>query len=128
MADVNLSLEEREQLARLVMDIFEDWRLTTEQQFSLLGLDEDSSPRLLTKYRHGKAFPEEEDILERAKHVLGIQHALHVVFPLNPKMPVFWLKNRNRQLKAPPLRVMLNEGIDGMHRVWRSLDCTLNWD
>jgi hypothetical protein len=125
---VELSDEERIRLAELVMAIFDEWHLDPGQQLSLLGLPEDTKPRELTRYRRGTPFPQEEALLVRAKHVLGIQESLHVVFPLNPQMPIFWLNNRNRYFKMAPLHVMLDEGLPGMNRVWRHLDCTVNWE
>lgn len=125
---VELSDEERIRLAELVMSIFDEWHLDPAQQLSLLGLPEDTKPRELTRYRRGTPFPQEEALLARAKHVLGIQESLHVVFPLNPQMPIFWLNNRNRYFKMAPLHVMLDEGLPGMNRVWRHLDCTVNWE
>ena len=124
---VELSEEERTRLAELVMAIFDEWQLDAGQQLLLLGLPEDTKPRELTRFRRGTPFPQEDALLNRAKHVLGIQEALNVVFPLNPHMPVFWLNNRNRYFKTPPLHVMLDEGVAGMNRVWRHLDCTVNW-
>jgi len=111
----------------MVMAIFEEWQLNAQQQLLLLGMPEDTKPRELTRWRRGTPFPQEEALLNRAKHVLGIQEALHVVFPLNPRMPVFWLNNRNRYFRSAPLTVMLDEGLPGMNRVWRHLDCTVNW-
>jgi len=122
-----LSDEERIRLAELVMAIFEEWHLDADQQLSLLGLPDGTKTRELTRWRRGSPFPQEEALLNRARHVLGIQEALHVVFPLNPRMPVFWLNNRNRYFKTAPLHVMLDEGLAGMNRVWRHLDCTVNW-
>ena len=125
---VELSEEERIQLAALVMSIFEEWQLDGDQQLALLGLPEGTKHRELTRWRRGTPFPQEDALLNRAKHVLGIQESLHVIFPLNPRMPVFWLTNRNRYFKSPPLTVMLEEGLVGMNRVWRHLDCTVNWE
>lgn len=125
---VVLSEEERTRLAELVMSIFEEWQLNAEQQLSLLGLPEGTKSRELTRWRRGTPFPQDEALLIRAKHVLGIQEALHVVFPLNPRMPIFWLNNRNRYFKIAPLHVMIDEGLPGMNRVWRHLDCTVNWE
>lgn len=123
-----LSEEDRIRLAELVMSILDEWRLSAEQQLALLGLPEGTKPRELTRWRRGTPFPQEEALLDRAKHVLGIQEALHVVFPLNPHMPLFWLNNRNRYFKTAPIHVMLEEGLPGMNRVWRHLDCTVNWE
>lgn len=124
---VELSEEERGRLAQLVMNIFVDWRLETDEQKNLLGLDQGEGVGTLSHFRRGKPLPDEEDIIERARHVLGIQNSLERVYPLNAKMPQFWMYQRNKALKGFPLQIMLEEGLPGMHRVWRHLDCTLNW-
>jgi hypothetical protein len=124
---VDLNEEERGRLAQLVMNIFEEWRLETDEQKNLLGLGDQESGRSLTRFRHGTPLPDEEDVIERARHVLGIQHSLQRVYPLNAQMPQFWIYHRNKALKGFPLQIMLEEGLPGMHRVWRHLDCTLNW-
>lgn len=119
---------DRTNLAMLVMNILEEWRLAPEDQLTLLGFPEGTKPRELSRYRNGSTpFPDDKSVLDHAEHVLGIQEALHLVFPLNHNMPGFWLKHRNKTLKGVPLNIMLNEGLPGMHRVWRQLDCTINW-
>ena len=112
----------------LVMNILDEWRLAPEDQVAMLGFPEGTKPRELSRYRNGTTpFPDDKNVLDHAEHVLGIQESLHVVFPLNHNMPGFWLKNRNKALKGIPLHIMLEEGLSGMHRVWRQLDCTINW-
>ncbi len=120
--------QDREQLATLVMGVLDDWNIREEYQINLLGLPEDTAVRELTKFSRGKALPDDDALLQRAVHIIGIHQALHVVFPLNPKMPGFWLTTRNRYFRGQPLTVMLEEGLAGMDRVWRHLDCTRNWD
>lgn len=120
--------EDRCNLAREVTNIFLDWELDPELQLHLLGLPENIPQRELTRFKNGKALPDDEEMLERARHIIGIHNSLHVVFPLNHNMPGFWVRNRNRSLKGIPLAIMYEEGISGMHRVWRHLDCTINWD
>lgn len=126
--NTTLNTTERTRLAQLTMDILDEWRLAPEDQLTLLGSPDKLKPRHLTRYRNGEPFPEDADLLEHARHVLGIQDALHLVFALNYNMPGVWLKQRNRFLKGVPLEIMLDEGLNGMHRVWRHLDCTINWD
>lgn len=123
---MQLDENERARLSLLVMDILQSWHLNDREQLALLGM-EDEKPRQLTRYRHGGALPEDNEILDRAKHILGIQESLHMVFPLNHNMPAFWLSHRNRQLKGIPLNIMLEEGVNGMQRVWQILDCTVGW-
>lgn len=112
----------------LVMSILDEWRLAPEDQLTMLGFPPETKPRQLSRYRNGsEPLPDDRNVMDHAEHVLGIQDALHVVFPLNRNMPSFWLKHRNKALKGIPLSIMLEEGLSGMHRVWRQLDCTVNW-
>jgi hypothetical protein len=123
-----LTEAERTNLAMLVLNILEEWNLSPEEQVTLLGMGETTKPRHLSRFRQGKQpLPEEEDVLKRAEAILGIQHSLHLTFPLNHRMPHFWLNNRNRALKGIPLQIMLEQGSVGISRVWHHLDCTQNW-
>lgn len=126
---VELNYEERLRLGPLVMGVLDEWQITDEAQMALLGLPDGTPSRQLTRYRHGSApMPEEADIIERSRHILGIQQALHLIFALNANMPGFWLTNpNNRQFGRAPMEIMLDEGLDGMRRVWGHLDCTQNW-
>ena len=122
------SQQEREQLAVLVMDVLKEWNIRDEIQLELLGLPAKTANRELTKFSRGKALPDDEQLLQRVVHLLGIHHALGVVFPLNRKMAAFWLTTANRHFGGAPLTVMLEEGLSGMDQVWRHLDCTRNWE
>ncbi len=124
-----LSDSERTQLGQQVTEIFDDWGIKDEFQLKLLGLPEGTKPRQLTRFRHAQQpLPQEDELLERVEHILGIQRSLEIMFPLNRNMPNFWLRNRNRPLKGVPLIIMLETGLIGMGRVWRILDCTRNWE
>lgn len=120
--------QEREQLAVMVMGVLNGWDIREEFQLSLLGLPSDTPTRELTKFSRGKALPDDAELLDRAVHLIGINQALGVVFPLNPRMPGFWLTTRNRFFRTAPLTVMLDEGLNGLDRVWSHLDCTRNWN
>ncbi len=122
-----MSEQDRGDLAILVMGIFEDWRLDPEEQLELIGRDHTASQRELTRWRHGTPLPDDEQMLERARHILGIHEALQVVFPRNPRQPAFWLRNRNPYFGTAPLAVMIDDGLAGMDWVWRHLDCTQGW-
>lgn len=124
----DLNENDRANLALLVMGILEEWRLSPEAQLALLGMPEKTKPRELSRFKRGTPLPDDENVLNHAKHILGIQDALHLVFPLNRNMPLFWLNHRNRQLKGIPMQIMLQDGLYGMRRVWGILDCTVNWE
>ena len=79
-----LSDNERTQLGQIVTEIFDSWGVKDEMQIILLGLPEDTKPRQLTRFRHGQQpLPQEDELLDRAKHILGIQQSLGIMFPLN---------------------------------------------
>ena len=125
---VELSDSERTRLGQIVTEILDNWGIKDELQIELLGLPKKTKLRQLTRYRQGQQpLPQEEELLERAQHILGIHESLELMFPLNKSMPNFWLRNRNRSLKGIPLRIMLETGLIGMGRVWGILDCTQNW-
>lgn len=123
----DLTNEERADLAVFVTDILTEWKLTPEESLALLGHPDGTKPRELSRYKRGNPLPQDDTILQHAQAILGIQHSLHVVFPLNRNMPLFWLTHRNKQLGGIPLRIMLDDGLHGMQRVWGILDCTQNW-
>lgn len=126
---LELSDSERTRLGEIVTGALDSWGIKDEHQITLLGLPEKTKQRQLTRYRQGQQpLPQEEELLERAKHIVGIQHSLELMFPLNKSMPHFWLRNRNRMLKGVPLIIMLETGLIGMGRVWSNLDCTQNWE
>ena len=125
---VELSVEDRENLTLVVMGILDSWQLTDEDIINLLGLEKETKPRHLGRLRHGtQLISEEIDQIERSKSIMGIQNALQQTFPLNHNMPNFWLRNRSKPLKGIPMVIMLEQGLNGMERVWRHLDCTRNW-
>jgi len=128
VVDTELNYEERCQLSQMVMNILDDWQLSTDEQLALLGMPEDTRSRELTRLRHGSPYPEDNLLIDRARHLIGIHESLHVIFPHNRNMPAFWLRHRNRQFPNSPLSVMLDDGVSGMHRVWCYLDCTRNWE
>ncbi|QEP43865.1 DUF2384 domain-containing protein [Ectothiorhodospiraceae bacterium BW-2] len=127
---MELTLQERTQLAQLVTDILSRWHIRESDQIVLLGLPDETKPRYLTQLRQGsKPIPDDERVIDRAKHILGIQESLDVLFPMNPNMPRFWIRNKNKLFRRKvPLEMMLNDGLNGMDKIWSMLDCTRNWE
>jgi hypothetical protein len=124
---ISLTDDERGQLAMSVMNVLREWEVDPEVQLTLLGLEQRMG-RELARYKRGTPLPDELSVIERAQHIMGIQQALLTIFPLNHRMASFWLRMRNRNLRSVPLDLMLSDGLIGMDRVWRILDCTRNWD
>lgn len=122
-----LAEDRRVQLAASVIRTMADWSISPKQQLALLNID--VNVRELTKFTNGKPLPDEEDVLDRTKHILGIAKALRSFFPLNHKGGAIWLRNKNKYfLERAPMQVMLEDGISGMHKVWTNLDCSQGWD
>ena len=111
-----------------IMAILDSWPLDDRDKMNLLGFEDSVKERQLTRYRNGTApFPDDDDKLERVRHLMGIQKALEVNYPLNSHMPAFWVNHFQKPLKGIPMQIMIDDGLPGMYRVWRHLDCTANW-
>lgn len=123
-----LSEEKRAEIGVAVFSVMRGWNLDNKQQLTLLPLD--IKARVMPQYAQGKIpLPDDEEILDRAKHLLGIAHALRDFFPLNHKGGAIWLRNTNKYfLDKAPLNYMLEDGLRGMYKVWTNLDCTQGWD
>lgn len=126
---VEFSEEQRKGLAEMVMGIFTEWKLSEEQMITLLGMDGKIKARHLSRYKHGTPLPDDQIVMERVRHILGIRESLHLLNPLNPGAGYLWLRNTSTKFVGrPPLQVMLEDGFPGLKQVWTNLDCTQGWD
>ena len=112
-----------------VIGLLEQWNLTPEQIYALLGLEGDVKSRDMRKFRsNSKALPWSKELAERIDHISGIADALQTTFPHNSEMRALWLRQPHRRFaKAKPLAVMLNEGMDGLVKVRIEVDCAWGW-
>lgn len=123
-----LTPQDRSDIARALMGLFDTWGLDTRQRIALLGLPPEKGIRDLNRMRHGEALPEVAEILARARLLLEIQHALEITLPHNTAMVGLWVTTGNIFLENQrPLDVMLNEGMAGVERVARSLHRSDDW-
>lgn len=112
----------RERLARLIVALFERWRLSPPEQAMLLGLSPDSRATL-ARYRKGEPLADSADLLARAGHLLGIHKALRILFPHDRDLAYRWIGTPNRRFNdATPLDVMKKYGYEGILAVRRYLD------
>lgn len=125
---LELNYDERCQLSVLIIEMLQQWRMSEDEQLALLGMPAETRPRELTRLGRGAPFPEVSEQEQRARHLLGIDEALQVIFPHNRRMASFWVRHGNKKFPESPLTVMLSEGLAGMDRIWRHLDCTRNWE
>lgn len=125
--DLELSYEQRVMLTERVMELFDEWGIGKREQMTLLGLK--GKERMLTQFKYGTPVPDEQPVLQRVRHLVGIGDALFHNFPRAKAGGAVWLRNTNKYLtKRPPLTIMLEDGIPGLKQVWTNLDCTQGWD
>lgn len=120
--------EQQKQLTFRLMQILESWKLSDQEQITLLGLGNSLKPRHLYLYRLGdKSFDFDKNSLERSQMILGIYDSLGTTYPTNREYAAIWLKRPVRKFKRKtPLNLMLSGSV-GMKCVWHFLDCTQNW-
>lgn len=120
---VDLTSEEsRSKQAVLVSNLFDHWKLGTEDQLNLLGLSA-TSRSMLGKYRKGNALSSSRDMQDRIGWLFAIHKALRLLYPQNPELRYSWVRRRNAAFEnLPPLDLMKDEGLIGIAKVARYLD------
>ena len=97
------------------------WDLSVTEQRALLGWPAAST---FHKYKSGQHGTLSFDTLTRLSLMLGIYKALQLLYP-EPSLADAWVRlpNTNEIFGGkPPLRLMIDDGIDGLYRVRRLLD------
>jgi hypothetical protein len=111
----------RERLARMIVALFDHWRLSPADQALLLGLSPDSRATV-ARYRKGEPLADSADLLARAGHLLGIHKALRILFPHDADLAYRWISTPNRRFgERMPLETM-KKGYEGILAVHRFLD------
>ena len=120
---VDLTTEEsRSKQAILISNLFDHWKLNTEDQLNLLGLSS-TSRSMLGKYRKGNPLSSSRDMQDRAGWLFAIHKALRLLYPRNPGLRYGWISRRNRAFaNLAPLDLMKEEGLIGIAKVSRYLD------
>lgn len=114
--------QNRQKLTKMIMRLFEHWKLSTADQLEVLGLSANSR-RMLTQYRKGKAFPNNRDMLDRLGWLLVIHQDLRTLYPANPELCYAWVHRRSRHLNNwTPVEVMKEQGLIGIFRVAQLLE------
>lgn len=121
--DVDLhARDSRERLARMVVELFDYWKIASADQAVLLGLSAQSRSTL-ARYRRGEPLADSVDLLARAGHLLGIHKALRLLFPHDRELAYRWVSAPNRRFSgAAPLDIMRRHGYEGILAVRRYLD------
>ena len=123
-----VSQEDRAALARGIMSILDKWGLSASEQVELLNLPDKTPTRMLRRYRDDTPFPDIQEVNERLEHIIGIADALRTSYPHNPSMGLVWMKQKNKRFqRRAPVRVMVEDGLDGIVAVRAHLDCAFDW-
>lgn len=117
-----LAEQDRGALARMVMQLFDHWQLTTDDQAALLGLAS-GNRAALSRYRKGEAIGSSRDQYERVGHLLGIHKSLRLLFPHNRDLAYRWMSTRNKAFEQrTPVEVIREWGFCGLLTVRSYLD------
>ena len=118
--------KERAQLAKMLLKLFEHWKLDTGSQLMLLGLSI-TSRAMLSRYRQGTTpLPFSQDVLDRAGWLLAIHQALRSLYSGNPELCYSWVKLHNAAFHHhAPLDYMKEHGLIGIAKVARFLQSEL---
>lgn len=113
---------DRSRIGKMLIALFDHWKLSSIQQLSLLGLSKDNRAAL-SKYRNGQPLANDRDKLERAGILLGIHKSLRLLFPYNRDMAYGWMSQPNKAFNGQsPVQVIDREGMIGMYMVRAYLD------
>jgi hypothetical protein len=106
---------------RTFFNITRAWGISAADERALLGWP---PPSTFHKYKSGATGTLSVDTLTRLSLVLGIYKTLHVLYP-EPALADRWVTIPNSHPLfggRPALRLMIDDGIDGLYRVRRLLD------
>jgi len=119
----------RLRMANEIMELFGQWKVSLDDQHTLLGLPDSVRKRHMYKYGEDEPLPDDEQVMVRAEHMIGIADALRTYFPSSPHARSRFMCSHSKKFsKRVPLQVMLEDGISGLIRVRSHLDCTYAWD
>ena len=111
------------------MSLLDAWGLSNAEKINILDFPDSVRVRSVRQYSNGKPLPDVPEVLERVDHIVGIADALRTSYPLNERMPAFWLNKTNRLFgNRTPLSCMLEDGLDGIVAVRVHLDCAYDWE
>lgn len=123
-----LSIEEKTELTRMIMSLLDSWNIRSEHQISVLSLPQGTRLRMLRRYRDDTPFPDDENVMERIEHIVGIAEALHTTFPRNANMAAQWMNQPHRRFSnRTPVSLMVEDGLSGIISVRAQLDCAFAW-
>ncbi|MCG6937758.1 MAG: MbcA/ParS/Xre antitoxin family protein [Gammaproteobacteria bacterium] len=120
--DKVIESRDRGSLAKMIMQLFSLWDLSSEDSLALLGMSPDNRSAL-SRYRQGKPLASNRDLLERVGHLLAIHKNLRLLFPHERDKAYGWVKRRNRAFDGmTPIEAIREYGFAGILMVRAYLD------
>ena len=123
-----LTLEDRTQLGRMVVNLLDDWGIGAADQVSILGLPEGTRTRMLRRFQDDTPLPDDPVVMKHVEHLLGIAEALRTTFPRNASIGLIWLQQPCKRLRRRrPMDILVEDGLSGLITVRTHLDCSFAW-
>ena len=112
---IALSQKERSVQTKMLMRLFELWKMTYKKQSILLGLSA-KTDSTIHRYKTGKTcLPLARDIQDRAKHFFAIHRYLKQIYSINPSLAYRWMNTRNKDFHSlSPYDVIKQQGYSGV--------------
>lgn len=124
------SKEDMRSVTQGTMNILDEWGISSDQVYYILGLSKLVKKRHIQGYRMGeRVFPHTEELLTRIDHIVGISEALRTTFPFSKQMRLLWLRRPHRRFKkSTPLNVILTDDtLNGLVKVRMEVDCAYGY-
>jgi hypothetical protein len=120
--------EQQIDLIQTLLTVFNNWKLDPHDQIALLGLPQDTKPRMLNRYRAGMEIPANPQFLQRAHFILAISNAIASLYPHNATAANYWITTQSESFaNKSPLDIMLLHGLEGMEYILNLLNGEDKW-
>ncbi len=116
--EIEFTDEERASQTKMIMHLFEHWKLSPTQQAICLGLSTHSRSSL-GLYRRGKSYlPLYPDLQSRVAYLLTIHSALRKLFPENKEIAYTWIHRPNKYFENyTPFEIICRDRYEGLKKV-----------
>jgi len=121
-------IEQQKDLTKTLLSVFSNWNIEDRDQIALLGLPQNTKPRMLNRFRAGMDLPNNHEFLQRAHYILSISNAIDSLFPHNSTAANYWITTHSENFaNKSPLEIMLIHGVEGMEYILNLLNGKDEW-
>ena len=114
-AAITMPENDRAKISKMLITLFEHWKLSTKDQLNLLGHAIENRS-LLKRYKEGSPISNDRDKLERAGILLDIHTSLRILFPANRDLANAWMTTPNRAFNGfTPVKIVEQQGMFGLY-------------